>query len=86
MTYFHWPGNLMIPQKNTLFRATPAHLQLSAHETDLLNPLRNGEPILPLIQANILAKAKELGGQFTPDFENIHTEDIHNRSMITIGG
>jgi cyclic pyranopterin phosphate synthase len=58
----------------------------SAHETDLLNPLRQGEPILPLIQANILAKAKELGGQFTPDFENIHTEDIHNRSMITIGG
>ena len=58
----------------------------SANETDLLNPLRQGEPILPLIQANILAKAKELGGQFTTDFENIHTEDIHNRSMITIGG
>ena len=32
------------------------------------------------------AKAKMLGGQFTEDFEQIHAEDIDNRSMITIGG
>lgn len=58
----------------------------SEKETDLLTPLRQGANLLPLIQGNILSKAKELGGQFTTDFEKIHAEDIHNRSMITIGG
>ncbi len=58
----------------------------SSEETDLLTAFRNGEPILPLIQQSIGNKAKELGGQFTTDFEHIHAEDIHNRSMITIGG
>ena len=58
----------------------------SQEETDLLTALRNGEDILPLIQASIRSKAKELGGQFTKDFEKIHTEDLHNRSMISIGG
>ena len=57
----------------------------SEEETDLLTALRKGEDISPLIHQNI-RKAKELGGQFTPDFEHIHAEDIHNRSMITIGG
>lgn len=55
-------------------------------ETDLLTPFRQGENILPLIQENIRSKAKELGGQFTPDFTHIQPETIHNRSMITIGG
>jgi len=58
----------------------------SDKETDLLSALRNGEDIVPLIYKNIISKAKELGGQFTTDFEHIHAEDIHNRSMITIGG
>jgi cyclic pyranopterin phosphate synthase len=58
----------------------------SKEETDLLTALRNGEEVLPLIQQNILAKKKELGGQFTSDFAHIHAEDIDNRSMITIGG
>lgn len=58
----------------------------SQHETDLLSALRNGEDVAPLIHQNIGNKAKELGGQFTPDFEHLHPEDIHNRSMITIGG
>jgi cyclic pyranopterin phosphate synthase len=58
----------------------------SQKETDLLTALRNGEDILPLIQESIASKAKELGGQFTKDFENIHTEDLHNRTMISIGG
>jgi GTP 3',8-cyclase len=56
------------------------------NETDLLTPFRQGADLLPLIQANIKLKARELGGQFTADFEKIHAEDIHNRSMITIGG
>lgn len=63
--------------KNCLFSKT---------ESDLLTPFRNGEDILPLIRASIDAKAKMLGGQFTEDFEQIHAEDIDNRSMITIGG
>lgn len=58
----------------------------SKEETDLLSALRKGEDILPLIQQSIGNKAKELGGQFTADFEHIHAEDINNRSMITIGG
>lgn len=63
--------------KNCLFSET---------ETDLLSALRNGEPVLPLIQQCIMSKAKELGGQFSKDFEKIHTDDLHNRSMISIGG
>jgi cyclic pyranopterin phosphate synthase len=58
----------------------------SQKETDLLTAFRNGEDIVPLILESIQSKAKELGGQFTKDFEKIHTEDIHNRSMIAIGG
>ena len=55
-------------------------------ETDLLTAWRNGKDVVPLIHQNIRAKAKELGGQFTTDFEHVHPEEIHNRSMITIGG
>jgi len=63
--------------KNCLFSKT---------ETDLLNPLREGKDILPLIRQCIMEKAKELGGQFDNMFEDLHPEDINNRSMITIGG
>jgi cyclic pyranopterin phosphate synthase len=58
----------------------------SEQETDLLSALRNGEDVVPLIYKSIYSKAKELGGQFTTDFKQLHAEDIHNRSMITIGG
>lgn len=58
----------------------------SKEETDLLTAFRKGEDVVPLINQSIGNKAKELGGQFTADFENIHAEDINNRSMITIGG
>lgn len=58
----------------------------SKEETDLLSALRSGREIIPLIHQCIRTKARELGGQFTPDFEHLHAEDIHNRSMITIGG
>ncbi len=63
--------------KNCLFSET---------ETDLLTVFRNGGDIVPLIYQSIHSKEKELGGQFTKDFEKIHTEDLHNRSMIDIGG
>ena len=58
----------------------------SKEETDLLTAFRKGEDITPLIHQSIGNKAKELGGQFTADFEHLHAEDIANRSMITIGG
>lgn len=55
-------------------------------ETDLLTPLRNGEDVLPLIYQNIRGKARQQGGQLITDFENLHAENVANRSMITIGG
>jgi cyclic pyranopterin phosphate synthase len=58
----------------------------SKGETDLLQPFRRGENILPLIHQNIKAKEKELGGQFTTALKDIEAIAIENRSMITIGG
>lgn len=63
--------------KNCLFSET---------ETDLLTVFRSGGDIVPLIYESIHFKEKELGGQFTKDFEKIHTEELHNRTMIAIGG
>jgi cyclic pyranopterin phosphate synthase len=58
----------------------------SEKETDLLTAFRSGIDVVPLIHQNIFSKARELGGQFTTDLEHLHPEEIHNRSMITIGG
>lgn len=58
----------------------------SQEETDLLQALRNGQDILPLIENSILSKHKELGGQFSKQFELIDANTLHNRSMIAIGG
>ncbi len=58
----------------------------SRSETDLLGALRKGKDVVPLIHSNIMRKAKELGGQFSNDFEHIDASEISNRSMITIGG
>jgi cyclic pyranopterin phosphate synthase len=51
-----------------------------------LTALRNGEEVLPLIHQSIAAKAAQLGGQFTQDYQHLQAENIQNRSMITIGG
>ena len=58
----------------------------SESETDLLSALRSGVNIVPLIHQCVQTKEKALGGQFTSDFQHLHAENIHNRSMITIGG
>lgn len=58
----------------------------SREETDLLTALRNGQDVAPLIESCIKSKAKELGGQFSNDFNNIQPGEIFNRSMISIGG
>lgn len=55
-------------------------------EVDILEALRKGEDILPLIKLCIGDKKEALGGQFTPDFENTDATKIRNRSMINIGG
>lgn len=63
--------------KNCLFSTT---------ETDLLSALRKGEDVVQLIRQNILDKKEMLGGQFTPQYHEIDTGEIKNRSMISIGG
>jgi cyclic pyranopterin phosphate synthase len=63
--------------KNCLFSTT---------EVDLLTPLRNGENIEPIIRRCIMDKAKATGGQFDALPQNIDPQQLHNRSMIAIGG
>ena len=58
----------------------------SREETDLLTALRNGDDVISLIHHCVSQKAKQLGGQLTEDFKHLHANEIHNRSMITIGG
>ena len=58
----------------------------SKDEVDLLSALRSGKDVLPLIHQSIAAKAPQLGGQFTQDYQHLQADSIHNRSMITIGG
>lgn len=58
----------------------------SKEETDILTSYRQGIDIRTLIEQSVQNKAKELGGQFTSDFQHLHADDIANRSMITIGG
>lgn len=55
-------------------------------ENDLLTAWRNGEDVESIIRQNILNKHASHGGQFEANFEQIHSEEIQNRSMITIGG
>jgi cyclic pyranopterin phosphate synthase len=55
-------------------------------EMDLLTALRNGDPVLPVIMQCVLSKAKQLGGQFSENFLDVMPDNIHNRSMISIGG
>lgn len=61
--------------KNCLFSQT---------ETDLLKAFREGIPLEPVILEAIHSKSKERGG--TEDFEQIQADQMHNRSMIAIGG
>ncbi|NER11865.1 GTP 3',8-cyclase MoaA [Leptobacterium flavescens] len=58
----------------------------SSSESDLLTPLRNGEPIEPIIEKLVRAKFKVRSGMDTLD--KFNRDDLHsgNRSMITIGG
>jgi cyclic pyranopterin phosphate synthase len=57
-------------------------------ETDLLGALRRGEDVSPLIEANVLAKHKMLGGlpRFNPDKQEEVLHDLSSRPMVSIGG
>lgn len=58
----------------------------SKGEVDILSALRNGEDIEPLIRQCVWDKKEATGGQFAGIVENIDAKEIHNRSMIAIGG
>lgn len=58
----------------------------SKEETDLLTALRTGEEVEALIRQTVLNKHAKHGGQFGPDFQNLSSQHVHNRSMIAIGG
>jgi GTP 3',8-cyclase len=59
----------------------------SKGETDLLSALREGRALKPLIEQNILSKAEKLGGQFGDEsFRELDSDQLINRSMISIGG
>lgn len=57
-------------------------------ETDLLSALRKGEDVSALIEANVLAKHKMLGGlpRFNPDKELEVLHELSTRPMVAIGG
>lgn len=57
-------------------------------ETDLLSALRRGEDIVPLIEANVLAKHAMLGGlpPFKPEKQEEVLHDLSERPMVSIGG
>ncbi|HQV01336.1 MAG TPA: cyclic pyranopterin phosphate synthase MoaA, partial [Bacteroidia bacterium] len=55
-------------------------------EVNLLQALRNGQDLLPIIKLCVQQKAKALGGQFLPEIKNVDATKISNRSMIKIGG
>ena len=63
--------------KNCLFSAT---------ETNLLNPLRNGEDIVPHILNAVMPKEKSRGGMISDEDFFDKEQNTKNRAMISIGG
>lgn len=58
----------------------------STGETDLLSPLREGKDIIALIHESVLSKHEKLGGQFKGQYSMVNSEELKNRTMISIGG
>jgi cyclic pyranopterin phosphate synthase len=95
-----WPGTFAVISTVTEpFCGTCDRLRLTAEgklrnclfareETDLLSPLRRGEDIAPLIEANVLAKHAMLGGlpPFKPEKQQQVLHDLSARPMVSIGG
>jgi cyclic pyranopterin phosphate synthase len=55
-------------------------------EYDLLREIRAGRPLYPLIAKALNNKAEMMGGQFSEGYQQIHADQIINRSMVRIGG
>lgn len=55
-------------------------------EYDLLKELRAGRSLYPVIVKALNNKAEMMGGQFDEGYQQIHSEQISNRSMVRIGG
>ncbi|MEZ4737935.1 MAG: GTP 3',8-cyclase MoaA [Flavobacteriales bacterium] len=95
-----WPGTFAVISTVTEpFCGSCDRLRLTAEgkmrnclfareETDLLGPLRRGEDISPLIEANVLAKHAMLGGlpQFKQEKQEEVLHDLSARPMVSIGG
>ncbi|HMQ76197.1 MAG TPA: GTP 3',8-cyclase MoaA [Flavobacteriales bacterium] len=95
-----WPGTFAVISTVTEpFCGTCDRLRVTAEgkmrnclfareETDLLSALRRGEDIVPLIEANVLAKHAMLGGlpPFRPDTQEEVLHDLSARPMVAIGG
>ena len=58
----------------------------SKGEADILSALRSGEDIVPIIQQCVWQKKAARGGQMMGDISTLSTDEIENRSMISIGG
>jgi cyclic pyranopterin phosphate synthase len=58
----------------------------SKGEIDLLSAWRAGADVENLIRECLADKKEALGGQFTPDPDQVDAAAIENRSMISIGG
>jgi molybdenum cofactor biosynthesis protein A len=59
---------------------------LGEEELNLLQTLRNGLDIIPLIQQSVQRKFAIMGGQFPKGFTDTNPNELKNRSMIAIGG
>jgi molybdenum cofactor biosynthesis protein A len=55
-------------------------------EINLLQALRSGVDIVPLIHESVQRKHAVMGGQFSKSFIQTKAEEIENRSMVAIGG
>lgn len=55
-------------------------------ELDLLDALRTGRPIVPIIRQSVAQKHAVMGGQFARGYQKTGAEHLENRSMIRIGG
>jgi cyclic pyranopterin phosphate synthase len=58
----------------------------STSETNLLEPLRNGEDIVPYILDGIYSKKKSRGGMINDEDFQDKDKNTQNRAMISIGG
>lgn len=55
-------------------------------ELNLLEALRRGDSLVPLIEKSLMMKFEKMGGQFEKPYQETDGATLQNRSMIKIGG